>query len=86
MQIGSSVLTETSFKVDLDLVAKDPRFLTYPYHSWIFDHDCQEYTYREFAKVAEAIQNGKEYIPHNVPADGIYRLSHESDAGKMNIV
>lgn len=34
---------------------------------WMWDHDCQEYTYREYALVVKAIRSGQEYIPLNCP-------------------
>ena len=81
LQIGSSALIKCLFQADTDPGAKDQKLPpTPPLHSWIFDHDCQEYTDREFAKVAEAIQSGDEYSPHNVPADGKYHLGDEPDS------
>nr|A0A2I6PIZ8.1 RecName: Full=FAD-dependent monooxygenase nodY2; AltName: Full=Nodulisporic acid biosynthesis cluster protein Y2 [Hypoxylon pulicicidum]AUM60057.1 FAD-dependent oxygenase [Hypoxylon pulicicidum] len=41
-----------------------------PVMDWIWHHCCQSYAYDEFDKVAEAIQSGSEYIPHNLPEDG----------------
>lgn len=80
LQIGSSALIQCLFRADTDSGAKDQKPPTLLLHSWIFDHDCQEYTDREYAKVAEAIQDGEEYTPHNVPVDGKYHLSSEPDS------
>ncbi|KAJ5290961.1 FAD/NAD(P)-binding domain-containing protein [Penicillium angulare] len=35
---------------------------------WMWDHDCQESTYREYELVAGAIRSGQNYIPTNCPA------------------
>lgn len=56
---------------ELEEVRKDPSSLGLPYQPWIGDHDCQEYTYQEFGKVAEAIRHGKQYVPHNIPGEGM---------------
>ncbi|PLB39887.1 FAD-dependent monooxygenase fmqB [Aspergillus candidus] len=56
---------------------KDPRLLSPPRQSWIFEHDCQKYVYQEFTKIAQAVQDGTEYIPRNLPDGGTYRLDYD---------
>lgn len=40
---------------------------TLPLEEWIFSHDSQAYTLAEFHHVTTAIQEGKRYIPYNLP-------------------
>ncbi|KPM46405.1 hypothetical protein AK830_g107 [Neonectria ditissima] len=35
---------------------------------WLWDHDCQEYTYQEYETVVDAIRRGQEYVPKNCPS------------------
>ncbi|EAS31820.3 uncharacterized protein CIMG_07299 [Coccidioides immitis RS] len=77
-QGGLAVLKFGMNRSDFELFRKDPNLARPPHPAWIFDHDCQEYTYREFAAAAEAVRSGKDYVPTNIPADGEYRIAYDS--------
>lgn len=72
IQRGCSGLQESMLKPDWEAVRRDPSILSLPSPKWIFEHDCQAYTYREFDAVVQAIQEGREYMPTNIPPEGIY--------------
>lgn len=44
---------------------------------WIYGHDCQQHTDKEFHKALEAVVTGRKYVSSNIPADGVYRLVDE---------
>jgi hypothetical protein len=74
IQRGSIKLLKGLVEIDLEKVRRGENPLTPNYPDWIIGHDCQEYTYKEFPRVVEAIQNGQEYIPYNFIVDDIYRI------------
>ncbi|RAK93183.1 FAD/NAD(P)-binding domain-containing protein [Aspergillus costaricaensis CBS 115574] len=78
IQRGAPLVLKSMMKTTCRDLRKDLSGVTPPHPSWIFDHDCQEYTYREFAKAANSILTGQPYQPTNVPADGVYRLEYNS--------
>lgn len=78
IQRGAPLVLKSMMKTTCKDLRKDLSGVTPPHPSWIFDHDCQEYTYREFAKAANSILTGQPYQPTNVPADGVYRLEYNS--------
>ncbi|GLI81821.1 hypothetical protein PoHVEF18_010212 [Penicillium ochrochloron] len=77
-QGGLAVLQFVMNHVDFEALRTDPTMVKPPHPAWILDHDCQEYAYREFVKAAEAIQDGEEYVPHNIPRDGKYSMEYNS--------
>lgn len=81
IQRGAPLVLKSMMKTTCKDLRKDLSGVTPPHPSWIFDHDCQEYTYREFAKAANAILTGQPYEPSNAPADGMYRLEYNSQMG-----
>ncbi|KAK2868063.1 hypothetical protein FQN49_003198 [Arthroderma sp. PD_2] len=68
-QGGLAVLQYIMNDIDFESLRKDPTMMRPPNPSWILKHDCQKYAYQEFNTVAEAIRQGTEYVPHNIPAD-----------------
>ncbi|OJJ76278.1 hypothetical protein ASPBRDRAFT_62482 [Aspergillus brasiliensis CBS 101740] len=66
IQRGAPLVLRSMMRTTCKDLRKDLSGVTPPHPSWIFDHDCQEYTYR------------KPYTPSNVPADGVYRLEYNS--------
>ncbi|CAO2650467.1 Nn.00g017590.m01.CDS01 [Neocucurbitaria sp. VM-36] len=52
---------------DWEAFGKDSSVITMPRPNWIFGHDCQEYAYMEYDKVASALESGEEYQPSNIP-------------------
>ncbi|RAK76604.1 FAD-dependent oxidoreductase [Aspergillus fijiensis CBS 313.89] len=77
-QGGLAVLQFVMNHVDFDALRQDPTMVKPPHPAWILDHDCQEYALKEFSKVAEAVRNGQEYVPCNIPSDGRYRMEYDS--------
>ncbi|KAK2738331.1 hypothetical protein FQN57_007091 [Myotisia sp. PD_48] len=77
-QGGVAVLNFVMKHDDFEGLRKDPASVKPPHPAWILDHDCQEYTYRQFHLVADALRNNKNYVPHNIPTDGIYRMEYNS--------
>ncbi|RAH77173.1 FAD/NAD(P)-binding domain-containing protein [Aspergillus japonicus CBS 114.51] len=77
-QGGLAVLQFVMNHVDFDALRQDPTMVKPPHPAWVLDHDCQEYALREFSKVAEAVRSGQEYVPHNIPSDGQYRMEYDS--------
>ncbi|RAH65474.1 FAD-dependent oxidoreductase [Aspergillus aculeatinus CBS 121060] len=77
-QGGLAVLQFVMNHVDFDALRQDPTMVKPPHPAWILDHDCQEYALKEFSKVAEAVRNGQEYVPYNIPSDGQYRMEYDS--------
>ncbi|RAH46611.1 FAD-dependent oxidoreductase [Aspergillus brunneoviolaceus CBS 621.78] len=77
-QGGLAVLQFVMNHVDFDALRQDPTMVKPPHPAWILDHDCQEYALKEFSKVAEAVRNGQEYVPCNIPGDGRYRMEYDS--------
>lgn len=78
IQRGAPLVLKSMMKTTCKDLRKDLSGVTPPHPRRIFDHDCQEYTYREFAKAANSILTGQPYQPTNVPADGVYRLEYNS--------
>ncbi|GIJ83211.1 hypothetical protein Asppvi_001731 [Aspergillus pseudoviridinutans] len=76
IQLGSSALQEALLRPDWETVAKDPDLFRFPNPDWVFNHDCQEYTHLVFETVVQAIQTGSDYIPSNIPVDGVYRVEN----------
>ncbi|KAL5361452.1 hypothetical protein BJX96DRAFT_152058 [Aspergillus floccosus] len=72
IQQGCSALQEAAFNPDWEAVRKDPSILSPPSPDWIFAHDCQAYTYREFNAVVQALQEKREYVATNIPPEGVY--------------
>ncbi|KAL4812066.1 FAD/NAD(P)-binding domain-containing protein [Aspergillus spinulosporus] len=77
-QGGLAALRFLTDHVDFDAIRENLSMLKPPLPTWILDHDCQEYTYREFLGVAEAIRTGKQYIPTNIPTEGIQKMENQS--------
>ncbi|KAL5363806.1 hypothetical protein BJX96DRAFT_178400 [Aspergillus floccosus] len=74
IQLGSSTLQESLFWPDWEAVEKDPSIFAFPNPEWILGHDCREYTCQVFEQVVRAVRGDAEYIPRNIPLDGVYRL------------
>lgn len=72
MQLGGLELEKYWLNIDWDAAEKDPTILKIPRPDWVYGHDCQKYVYEEFEKVAQAIEQGQEYVPHNCPTAGKY--------------
>lgn len=68
-QIGKET-REVWHKTDFEQAKKNPESLSMPLPQWLFGHDPQKYAYDEFEVAAEAVENGTEYIPKNVPPKG----------------
>lgn len=66
-------MQDTLFWPDWEAVEKDPNIFAFPNPEWIFGHDCREYTHQVFEQVVEAVRGQAEYIPRNIPLDGVYR-------------
>ncbi|EEP82799.1 predicted protein [Uncinocarpus reesii 1704] len=77
-QGGLAVLQFVMNHVDFEGLRKDPTMVKPPHPAWILDHDCQEYAVREFPAAAEAVRTGGDYVPHNIPSDGQYRMEYNS--------
>jgi hypothetical protein len=58
------------YSQDWAAISKDPSLYESYRPAWIFRHDCQLYAYQQYAKVREAIESGREYLPRNIPQGG----------------
>ncbi|OGE58215.1 hypothetical protein PENARI_c001G12120 [Penicillium arizonense] len=76
IQLGSSTFQATVLRPDWEKEASKQDEFRFPNPDWIFSHDCQDYTYREFESVVQAIRDGREYVPTNIPIDGVYRVEN----------
>lgn len=76
IQLGSSTFQATVLRSDRGEEESKREEFRFPNPDWIFSHDCQSYTYREFESVVEAIREGREYVPTNIPIDGVYRVEN----------
>lgn len=76
IQLGSSTFQATVLRPDWEEEASKQDGFRFPNPDWIFSHDCQNYTYREFESVIQAIRDGREYVPTNIPIDGVYRVEN----------
>lgn len=65
MEAGDSFLNAAW---DSEDEAKKPSAFTH--QAWVYTHNCIRHTYEEFHTAADAVINGREYIPTNVPASG----------------
>nr|ADM34135.1 FAD binding domain protein [Aspergillus sp. MF297-2] len=54
-----------------DDTAERPTAFTH--QAWVYAHNCVEHAYKQFHAAAEAVINGREYTPTNVPTDGKFR-------------
>ncbi|KAL4784465.1 hypothetical protein BJX76DRAFT_347816 [Aspergillus varians] len=54
-----------------DNAAEKPTAFTH--QAWVYTHDCVKHAYEQFHVAAEAVINGWEYTPTNIPADGNFR-------------
>lgn len=55
---------------DWDAFAADEENVaSLPLETWIFGHDSQVYTEREFERVARAVREGQKYRPTNLPEE-----------------
>ncbi|KAL4904277.1 hypothetical protein BDW74DRAFT_178858 [Aspergillus multicolor] len=74
IQLGSRVFQAAVLSPDWEAVRRDPAMFRLPNPSWIFEHDCVEFAEREYEAVVRCVQEGVEYVPANIPRDGVYRV------------
>nr|ADY16696.1 TqaH [Penicillium aethiopicum] len=81
IQLGSESFQATVLRSDWGKDESKRDEFRFPNPDWIFSHDCQSYAYQEFESVVEAIRDGKEYVPTNIPVDGVYRVENTYKRG-----
>lgn len=72
IQKGAIEAKDSFLEPEWDSQDASERPTSYTQQAWVYKHDCVGDTYNEYSKVAEAIINGWDYVPKNVPRDGKY--------------
>ncbi|RDW92971.1 FAD-dependent monooxygenase fmqB [Aspergillus mulundensis] len=74
IQLGSREFQASVLEPDWEAVRRDPGMFRLPNPEWIFEHDCVAFAEAEYEAVVECAREGVQYVPKNIPDDGVYRV------------
>ncbi|KAJ6038255.1 MAK1-like monooxygenase [Penicillium canescens] len=75
IQTGGKENHDSWHQPDWDAIKENPDLMKTPRPTWILGHDCQSSAYEELPIAVEAILLHKEYVPVNIPAEGMHRAN-----------
>ncbi|KAH8427321.1 FAD-dependent oxidoreductase [Aspergillus melleus] len=78
IQKGSAEAGDSFLNAAWESSATD-RPTAYLHQAWVYTHDCVKHAHEEYDKAADAVKNGREYIPTNIPANGRFRQEDNQD-------